>query len=330
MRNVLSRKSVKIRLGCLVLGLCFLAWGTGFSAPLAQTTPRLFRAIVLSDLNGSYGDTTYAPEVSGAVDWILQRRPDLVLTTGDMIAGQQATLTDQRTREMWSSFHAIVTDRIVTVGIPFAVTPGNHDASGYSGFVRDRAIYAETWTNRIPKVELLEVSEFPFRYAFRLGEALFISLDATKTGPLDPTQKLWIRSLLQQYASAPVKILFGHMPLLPFAIGRQNDYLMDPAFEDELKIAGVSLYLSGHHHAYYPGRRDSLRLVGTSCLGGGARPLIGTLTPSPKTALEITWDSTGIRSIEAWLAPDFARRLERSTLPESLGSGALEIFRDDL
>ncbi|MBL9057575.1 MAG: hypothetical protein JNJ84_15015, partial [Rhodobacteraceae bacterium] len=47
------------------------------------------RIAVISDLNGSYGSTDYGQPVSGAVARIIALKPDLVISTGDMVAGQR-------------------------------------------------------------------------------------------------------------------------------------------------------------------------------------------------------------------------------------------------
>ena len=52
------------------------------------------RIAVISDLNSQYGSTEYEPEVTKAIDLIINRwQPDLVLGGGDAIAGQKTSLT---------------------------------------------------------------------------------------------------------------------------------------------------------------------------------------------------------------------------------------------
>ena len=50
----------------------------------------------------------------------------------------------------------------------------------------------------------------------------------------------------------------------------------DPKLEAMLNEHDVNMFVSGHHHAYYPGKRGQLLLLSTPCLGAAARPLIGT------------------------------------------------------
>ena len=104
---------------------------------------------VISDLNDSYGSTTYSRAVGDAVAKIIQLGPDLVLCTGDMVAGQQAGLDYGA---MWDGFHEVVSEPLQDAGIPLAVTPGNHDASGYPAFEGEREVYADEWAARRPAV----------------------------------------------------------------------------------------------------------------------------------------------------------------------------------
>ena len=106
----------------LLLLFLLLFGGAASAAPL--------RVVVISDLNGSYGSVTYEPRVTAAVRAIIAMKPDLVISTGDMVAGQRRPhLTETEVRAMWDAFHRTVTAPLEAAGIPLAVTPGNHDAS---------------------------------------------------------------------------------------------------------------------------------------------------------------------------------------------------------
>ena len=91
---------------------------------------------------------------------------------------------------------------------------------------------------------------------------------------------------------------------------------------------GVLLYISGHHHGFYPGRdpQSGLRMLGAGCLGGGPRPLLGEERtvedlddPRERNFVWLEVDATGIRSLEAYRGPDFSSvdRIERRNLPEA-------------
>jgi len=284
------------------------------------------RVAVISDLNGRWGDTEYGPPVHEAVERVVALRPDLVLSTGDMVAGQRRGLDYAA---MWAAFHAAVTEPLDAAAIPFAPAPGNHDASGYPRFEAERAAYADAWAERRPGVTVIDGTQFPFRYTFRVGPALFVALDATTVGPLAEAQMRWLDAALAG-SDAPVKVVFGHVPLYPFTVGREAEHIGDAALEALLRRHDVDLFLSGHHHAYYPGRRGPLRLVSMACLGGGPRPLIGTRRRSERAivTLEITRD--GVRALDAWTGDAFDEPVAREGLPEAVGSDALRVLRDDL
>jgi acid phosphatase type 7 len=291
------------------------------------TTAEPLRVVVISDLNGSYGSTSYSQAVHDAVQTVVELGPDLVLSTGDMVAGQQAGLDYEA---MWAGFHAAVSDQLEAHGLPFAITPGNHDASGYPAFALEREIFVEQWMPRKPAVEFLDDSAYPLRYSFKAGPALFISLDSTTVGHLGTQQMDWIEAQLEAGADMPVKILYGHVPLVPFAIGREHEIIGDTALEAMLEDHGVDLFISGHHHAYYPGRRGSIRYVSTSCLGSGPRALIGTDAPSPRSLLVLELDSDGtITLLEALAEPAFDTPIPRESLPASLRHGDWTVTRDD-
>ncbi len=284
------------------------------------------RVAVISDLNGSYGSTVYRWPVDNAVERIVALRPDVVLCTGDMVAGMKAGLDY---RGMWRSFHAHVTDPITSAGIPFAPTPGNHDGAAYLAYARERRIYGEQWTRRKPALRYLDDSRFPLMYSFVMGSCLFVSLDATKVGRLSSSQRAWIERQLVAARDYPVKVVYGHVPLYPFAIGRENDYLGDLELEAMLRRHHVTAFISGHHHAYYPGKRGDLRLVSLACLGSGQRPLLGTSSPSVRSFVLFDATSSGLRDLDAYTGVRFDQAIDRRTLPPQVGSGSRTIVRDD-
>jgi hypothetical protein len=283
---------------------------------------------VVSDLNGSYGSTTYDAQVHAAAAAVVAMQPDIVLSTGDMVAGQQSGLDYHA---MWAGFHAAVSDPLAAASIPFAVTPGNHDASAYGGFEDERQIYAEQWSSRKPALQWLDDTAWPLSYSFTMGSVLFVALDSTTIGPLPAAHMAWIEDQLIAGADQPVKILYGHVPLYPFAQGREDEVIGDPALEDMLLAHDVTMFVSGHHHAYYPGRRGELGLVSMACLGAGPRALIGDAPTSPRSILRIEVDADGaVEVLDAYGGAAFDEPIARETLPASLTYGAVTITRDDL
>lgn len=282
---------------------------------------------VIADLNGSYGSTTYSGDVHDAVARLVELRPDLVISLGDMVAGQQSGLDY---RAMWSSFHEAVSDPLARAGIPLAVTPGNHDASGYSSFSGERAIFITEWEARRPAVEFVDDERYPLRYAFVMGSALFISLDATTVGHLNREQMVWLEAQLEAGRGLRPKVVFGHLPIYPVSEGRETEIIGDPELEVLLVEHEVDLLLAGHHHAYYPGRRGRLRLATAACLGGGPRPLLGQEGNSPRSLMVLTLTPEGELQLDAFGGEGFLIPVLRGALPERVGSGDMLVRRDDL
>ncbi len=288
------------------------------------------RIVVLSDLNSSYGSTTYEPSVHNAVAALTSSiQPDLVLISGDMVAGQQAGLNYAA---MWQGFHAAVTTPLTQAGIPVAPAPGNHDASAYSGFEAERNEYRAQWEPaRRPAVTMVDGSNFPFRYSFTFKGVFFVALDATTVGALPSAQKTWVQQQLDGAAGYPVKIVYGHVPIRPTAIGRETQVMGDAAFESMLKARGA-LFVGGHHHGYYPGVSNGLRHVVTPCIGAGPRTLIGTSGTSARGFVVIDVAGGAITSIEArtGTGSGFNSTITRASLPAEIRSGSHLLTRDDL
>jgi hypothetical protein len=248
------------------------------------------RVVVLSDLNSGYGSTEYDPEVARAVRHAVgEWRPDLVLIAGDMIAGQRPGLDDANVRAMWAAFDSVVGAPLRRAGIPLAVTLGNHDGSGHPGHERDRRLAAEYWDARGPDIPVLEGGRYPFYYAFTFGDVFFLVLDASTGGVVaDTAQMGWIEATLATPSAraAGLRVSLGHVPLYAVAAGRNRpgEVQADPdSLRAVLEAGGVRLHVSGHHHAWYPGRRGALDLLHAGALGQGPRPLLGSDLPPTKT-----------------------------------------------
>jgi hypothetical protein len=309
--------------------------GASVAAGLA---PRMARAAepmtiaVISDLNGSYGSTDYGKEVHGAVGSIRALRPDLVICTGDMVAGQKTgpQLTDAQIAAMWDGFHAAVTRPLAEDGIPLLVTPGNHDASAYPGFEAERRAFDRTWVENAPEVEILDGERYPFRYAVSHRGVLLIGLDVTVTGGLPVEEMEWLDGILRDEGTRhAVRLVFGHLPVWPVAQGRENDIIGDPAFLALLAGHQVNAYLSGHHHAWYPARRDGVLLLSQACLGDGPREYVGGSRAERGYGL-LRIDGSATLQVETRAAPDFALPIDHSRMPALIGQGAALLERADI
>jgi 3',5'-cyclic AMP phosphodiesterase CpdA len=271
----------------------FLATVAGAAFPALAQGGGL-RIAVISDLNGSYGSTDYGADVDSAVAHIVELAPDLVICTGDMVAGQKTGphLTEPEVAAMWTAFHAQVSDPIAAAGVPMLVTPGNHDASAYPGFELERRLFDETWTRRAPEVVLLDGERYPFRYAASFGEVLFLGLDVTVPGPLVAEEMDWIAQILrEESARHRATIVFGHLPIWPVSEGREREVIADPDFRDLLAANGVAAYLCGHHHAFLDSTKGGLRQIAQPCLGGGPRRLLGAAAPSSRGFTQLSVDA---------------------------------------
>ncbi|MBE7381124.1 MAG: metallophosphoesterase [Leptolyngbya sp. SIO1E4] len=266
------------------------------------------RMVVMSDLNGVYGSTDYDPDVDKGMTLIPFWNPDLVVCSGDMIAGQDLTLTPEQIQAMWAAFDEHVAAPLRNAGLPYGFTLGNHDASSALGindgylFQQERDLAAAYWQapEHNPGVEFIDRAEFPFYYTFRDGDVFFLAWDGSSSRL--PEDKLaWVEETLSSEAAqnARVRIVLGHLPLYAVAVGRDEPgEVMDNA--DQLRAMlekyDVHTYISGHHHAYYPGHRGDLQLLHMGILGSGPRPLIdGDLTPwKALTVLDIDFDTPDV------------------------------------
>ena len=306
--------------------LCLLfPWGS------AEAGEKI-RIAVISDINGRYGTTKYNERVAAAVTHIIALNPDLVISTGDMVAGQRPhpRLTTAELEGMWRSFHATVRQPIQQAGIPLVMTPGNHDASAYPGFELERTAYTRYHTD-FPPALMPEISgHFPYHYALEHKGILLISLDATTRGKLGNNQLPWLTDLLRSADAYRAVVLFGHLPLQAVAIGRELDVVSDPELEALLSEGKATVYLSGHHHAYYPGHRLGMDMLSIGNLGGNQRRLVGSNMTTGFSFVMLEIDNANSLSISAFTPPAFEQAIDIDALPAKIGSGIHRLTRRDL
>lgn len=301
-------------------------------------TPRL-RAVVISDLNGAYGTIGYSAAVQRVVERITTRwRPDVVIVAGDLIAAQRPELSDARVREMWAAFDSMVAAPLREAGIPLVATLGNHDASAYPAHARDRRIAVEHWrrSGRGDAPGIVDRSHYPLRYTARYGHVFIAVWDATSQESARDVELLaWLRAALESRAArtATHRVVVGHLPLYPVAAGRDRpgEFLVrGDSLRRELESLGATLFVSGHHHAYYPGRRGELTLLHSGALGGGPRPLLGEADARRAVAvLDFVGDSLHMQGYE--VAPDgHVTPIAPASLPPVICSGEHRVPRRDL
>ncbi|MEB3340278.1 metallophosphoesterase [Okeania sp.] len=269
------------------------------SAPSGMFAPKKgdIRLVVISDLNSRYGSTNYESQVEKTIPLISEWKPDLVLCAGDMVAGQKLSLTEENIQAMWDGFDSYIFTPLRQIKQPFAITIGNHDASGYTEggefiFAKERRLAQEYWSQHQKdlNIEFLEAEKFPFYYSFLHKNIFYLIWDASSF--YIPTEQLeWVEKSLasSQAQTAKMRIVMGHLPLYAVAVGR-NKFGNVLAEAEELQTLlekyNVHLYISGHHHAYFPGYKGNLKLLFTGALGSGPRVLLNSNLP-PRNTLTI-------------------------------------------
>lgn len=266
------------------------------------------RLAVVADFNSSFGSTSYEWQV----DSLIQRlprlwQPDLVVSGGDMIAGQSATLTPQQVDAMWAAFDQKIAQPLRQAQIPFVFTLGNHD--GALQLDRDASVRYWSDSSHWPGGFPVDTTNFPFYHAFLNqpnGDYFFVSWDNAAAN-INASVVNWMDSIfatpLAQAAS--YRFLIGHMPLYgvsPERASPGNVVANADAIRQILENRRVHTYISGHQHAYYPGKRGEVELLNTGAIGSGARAWIGidkhpvnTVTimdvfTSPDTIIYTTYD----------------------------------------
>lgn len=348
---VLKRRQFLILAGGAASGLGIGAIAAqlpqGISA-LANTptlaTPRRgdVRIIVISDLNSRYGSTDYEPEVDQAIALLPTWQPDLVLCGGDMVAGQQTTLSEAQIRAMWAGFDRHVAAPLRRLRIPYGFTLGNHDASGARTrdgqfiFGRDRTLAAAYWNDQrhSPGLDFVDRAGFPFYYSFQQKEIFYLVWDAS-TAQIPREQIAWAeRSLTSPAAqAAKLRIAIGHLPLYAIAVGRDEpgEFLNNAEqLRSLLERHRVHTYISGHHHAYYPGHVGRLQTLHAGILGSGMRPLLnGNLRPT-KTLTVIDVDFAAADTTYTTYDMRTLQLFDQQTLPKLIAGPNGKVLRRDV
>lgn len=301
------------------------------------------RLVVISDLNSAYGATDYDPEVDRAVALMPFWQPDLVVCSGDMVAGQQRSLTVGQIQAMWQAFDDHVAAPLRQQGIPFGFTLGNHDASSARGqnnqfiFQQERDLASAYWNAAAhdPGVHFIDRTDFPFFYTFEQNGIFFMAWDGSSSQI--PANKLaWVEAALASDAaqSAKARMVISHLPLYGVAQRRDQpgEVLANaPQLQAILERHGVHTLISGHHHAYYPAHRGNLQLLHAGLLGSGPRPLIdGTLAPwKAITVIDIDFADPALTTYTTYDIQTL-RRVNDTELPRFLVSHNGLILRRDV
>ncbi len=236
----------------LALGFACAAQGqqlNGKFAELEKLPPR-FNFVVLGDCRS--GDEVYRALVKMA----MERKPDFILNTGDMIA----TPGDKKE---WAKFWEM--SKPITV--PYFLTVGNHDV--HPKILGSEATYKE----------LVNLPGNKLYYSFVAGNSLFIVLDTSIGGQekkVTGEQYTWLEGVLLN-SNQRHKFVFLHHPLYSDSRkGKHAGNSLDryPKERDRLEALfvknKVDLVFAGHEHLYRRLTADGITQV---ISGGGGAPL---------------------------------------------------------
>lgn len=279
------------------------------------------RICLLSDLNGPYGSIALPSGVHSGVARLAQMDCDLALAAGDLVAGQDTTLSNERLQSMWNEWQRVVAEPFVSRGIPFLSALGNHDASaernssGGFVFARERMAASSAWNALVGKsayssIEWASHEQFPFFYAFKFKSTGVIVFDGSSAGEVS-RNRAWLERQLELLAndtSVKSRIVIGHLPLFAVAKGRETvgNILFDSSDLYQLfNSYRVDFYVSGHHHAFYPARPALQKgdygtvLLALGAMGDGPRKLLSPAAPAPRHSMSV------LEVAQSILHPDF-------------------------
>lgn len=238
-----------------------------------------YRIAVVSDLNSEFGSVKYEYQV----DSIMQRiprmfKPNMVVCGGDMVAGQSRSLTATQLDAMWAAFDTKIATPLRNANIPFAFTVGNHDGSDGYPLERERTENYWKTPGKYPGMHAIDMVNYPFYFSYmdkKDGDIFYVTWDANSS-IISSAELEWTK---QQFASpaarnAKYRFLIGHMPLYGIAQERDSpgNVLPEPDnLRKWMEELDVHTYISGHQHAYYPGKRGKLELLNTGAAGSGPR-----------------------------------------------------------
>ncbi len=281
------------------------------------------RLVIIADMNESYGSVHYDMYVDSALVWIERWQPDAILTAGDHIAGQSLALVEENIRAMWEGFEETIASPIREMEIPFGVTMGNHDASRSGTFDHERDIAKEYWTTHPHHLRFIDGENYPFYYSFSVNNLFIMSWDASFS-VISEREREWVAEQLSSETArdASMRILIGHLPLYAVAEGRnrRGEILedADKLFE-MLRDGGLDIYISGHHHAYYPAEKEGVLLLSAGAIGSGPRQLLGSDHPPRRTITVLDFFDEPHRTvISTFDIENGMREIKPEELPDSI------------
>lgn len=198
------------------------------------------------------GDAVYRKLVS----MLMERKPDFVVNTGDLIA----TPGD---KEAWAAFWKMSKPIIV----PYFPVAGNHD-------VRSKVFFSEKTYK-----EQVDLPGNELYYSFVAGNSLFIVLDTNlddQEKKITGEQYQWLERVLSNSSHTHTFIFMHHPFFTEPGKGRHSGNSLDKYPKDRDRLEAllvkykVGMVFAGHEHFYQRKTVDTIKHIIT---GGGGAPL---------------------------------------------------------
>jgi peptidoglycan hydrolase-like protein with peptidoglycan-binding domain len=194
---------------------------------------------------------------------VVQRRPDVVVMIGDMTSGNPedgASLALVRT--WWSGVQQALAP-LKAAGIPILPIAGNHD----SYTANHQQGYQEAWGDLAAAVAPLRLAgRPPYSYSCQLGDVHLCMVHVIDQD-ISAEHARFLQSDLAA-ASAPVKLVFGHVPA-ESAMGQTSSSFRQ-RMAGLLRSGRADAYFCGHEHLYWD------ELIDASAGQGVRQVIVGT------------------------------------------------------
>jgi 3',5'-cyclic AMP phosphodiesterase CpdA len=206
----------------------------------------------LSDIHfGAHDDSI----VAGAESWLIERRPELVVVSGDFT--QRARVSQYRQACEWI-------DRLEQAGLKVLGVPGNHDVPFYD-VVRRFARPLDRYRRFIDD-DLCPWFESDDLAVLGVNTARSFTF---KDGRINRDQMALIRDRFRDVPEAKTRILVTHHPLFAMPIGEQGRLSKVVGRDDDalaaVADAGVQILLAGHfHRSFSRSAREMVEKAGPS------------------------------------------------------------------
>ncbi|NJN64296.1 MAG: CHRD domain-containing protein, partial [Acidobacteria bacterium] len=250
----------------------------------------------VSDMNGSFGATTYDRSIRDSFSFFVQQGVNAVLSAGDMVAGQCASASACDETAMWAGFDRELYSQLKGAAIPFLFTLQNHDAAN----PWDIEGALEFWLNaaNIPAgdgLRFVDDTDYPRNYSavidFDLDgtDDIFFVAAFNPGDDLNPTELAFLDATLAspEAQTARLRVVAAGQPLYAVSAERNTGgFVTGPrdAITAILRERNVNFYMSGDSAAYYPGKRFDIQLLSLAEMAGTGKAYIGE-SQVPPTAI---------------------------------------------